>query len=65
MVSFASRLWGENAYGRYIVHDEFIPKLFPGDVIMADKGFTLEDLPLADIGLNFTPKVSTKSQMSY
>lgn len=65
MVSIVSRLWGGNASDRYIVqNDDLIPKLSPGDVIMADKGFTIDDLLPANIGLNVPPRVSTKSQMS-
>lgn len=45
MVSFVSRLWGGNASDRHIVqNDDLIPKVSPGDVIMADKGFTIDDL---------------------
>jgi len=66
MVTFISRLWGGNVSDRHIVqHDEFLPKLCPGDVIMADKGFTVEDLLPADVGLNMPPRVSTKKQMSH
>lgn len=65
MVLFVSRLWGGNASDRHIVqNDDLIPKLSPGDVIMADKGFTIDDLLPANIGLNVPPRVSTKSQMS-
>jgi hypothetical protein len=61
-----SRLWGENVSDRHIVqHDAFLPKLCPGDVIMADKGFTVEDLLPADVGQNMPPRVSTKKQMSH
>jgi hypothetical protein len=66
MVTFISRLWGENVSDRHIVqHDAFLPKLCPGDVIMADKGFTVEDLLPADVGQNMPPRVSTKKQMSH
>ncbi|XP_071127340.1 uncharacterized protein [Mytilus edulis] len=66
MVTFISRLWGGNVSDRHIVqHDEFLPKLSKGDVIMADKGFTVEDLLPADVGLNMPPRVSTKKQMSH
>lgn len=65
MVSFVSRLWGGNASDRHIVqNDDLIPKLSPGDVIMADKGFTIDDLLPANIGLNVHPRMSTTSQMS-
>jgi len=66
MVTFISRLWGGNVSDRHIVqHDELLPKLCPDDVIMADKGFTVEDLLPADVGLNMPPRVSTKKQMSH
>ena len=32
---------------------------------MADKGFTVEDLLPADVGLNMSQRVSTKKQMSH
>lgn len=66
MVTFISRFWGENVSDRHRVqHDEFFPKLCPSDVIMADKGFTVEDLLPADVGQNMQPRVSTKKQMSH
>ncbi|VDI72805.1 Hypothetical predicted protein [Mytilus galloprovincialis] len=65
MVTFVSRLWGRNVSDRHIVeHDGLIHKLSPGDVIMADKGFTIEDLLSPDIGLNVPPRLSSKNQMS-
>lgn len=66
MVSFVSRLWGGNASDKHIEqNDDLIPKLSPGDVIIIeDKGLTMDDLLPANIGLNFPPRVSTKSQMS-
>ena len=47
-----------------VQYGEFLPKLCPCDVIMADKGFMVEDLLAADVGLNMLPRVSTKKQMS-
>ncbi|VDI27629.1 Hypothetical predicted protein [Mytilus galloprovincialis] len=65
MVTFMSRLWGGNVSDRHISqHDGFLPKLSPGDVVMADKGFTIAYLLPADIGLNVPPRVSTKCQVS-
>lgn len=59
MVTFVSRLWGGNVSDRHICqHDGFLPKLSLGDVVMADKGFTIEDLLPPDIGLNVPPRVS-------
>lgn len=64
MVLFVSRLWVGNASDRAIVqNDNLIPKLSPGDVIMADKGFTI-DLLHTNIGQNLPPRVSTQSHMS-
>jgi hypothetical protein len=61
MVSFVSRLWGGCASDRHIVQsDEFIPKLSQSDVLMADEGFTIDDLLPAGIALNVPPRVSAK-----
>ena len=66
MVTSISRLWGGNVSDRHMVqYGEFLPKLCPCDVIMADKGFMVEDLLAADVGLNMLPRVSTKKQMSH
>ncbi|PJE78207.1 hypothetical protein CI610_02863 [invertebrate metagenome] len=62
-----SRIWGGHASDRHIVQkdgDLFLPKLEPGDVILADKGFTVGDLLPAHIGLNMPPFVSSSCQMS-
>ncbi|XP_069134925.1 uncharacterized protein [Argopecten irradians] len=65
MVTFVSRLWGGNVSDRHITqHDGFLPKLSAGDIVMADKGFTVEDLLPVDVGLNVPPRVSSKHQMS-
>ena len=52
------------SYRHIVQHDEFLSKLCPGDVIMADKGFTVEDLLPTDMGLNMPPRVATKIQIS-
>jgi hypothetical protein len=58
-------LWGGHTSDRHITqHDDFLPRLSPGDVVMADKGFTIEDLLPADVGLNVPPRVSSQRQMS-
>ncbi|XP_021346079.1 uncharacterized protein LOC110445671 [Mizuhopecten yessoensis] len=67
LVTFVSRVWGGHASDRHIVQkdgDLFLPKLEPGDVILADKGFTVGDLLPAHIGLNMPPFVSSSCQMS-
>lgn len=66
-VNFVSKLWGGRASDRLIVHkdgDGFIPLLEPGDIVMADKGFTISDLLPADVGLNMPPFVSKSKQMT-
>ena len=65
MVNFVSRLWGGRASDRHITqHDNFLPKLQPNTTIMADKGFTVEDLLPVDVGLNMPPRVSSQRQMT-
>lgn len=48
----------------FCVYDGLIPQLSSGDVIMANKDFTIEDSMPLDIGLNVPPRLSTKHQMS-
>jgi len=67
LVTFVSRVWGGSASDRHITQEDghmFIPKLEPGDVILADKGFTVADLLPSNIGLNMPPFVSKSSQMT-
>ena len=65
LVTFVSRLWCGNVSDRHIVqHDDLLPKLSPGDMMMADKGFTIEDLLPADVDLNIPPRIPTSRQMT-
>jgi hypothetical protein len=65
MVNFVSRLWGGRASDRHITqHDNFLPKLQPNTTIMADKGFTIEDLLPVDVGLNMPPRIRGQRQMT-
>ncbi|XP_056004164.1 uncharacterized protein LOC130049940 [Ostrea edulis] len=65
LVTFVSRLWCGNASDRHIVQqDGLLPKLSPGDMIMADKGFTIEDLLPADVDLNIPPRIPGNRQMT-
>ena len=53
MVNFVSRLWGGRASDRHITqYDNFLPLLQPDTTVMADKGFTIEDLLPPNVGLN-------------
>ena len=65
MVNFVSRLWGGRASDRHITqHDNLLPQLQPNTTIMADKGFTVEDLLPTDIGLNMPPRIPGQRQMT-
>ena len=65
MVNFVSRLWGGRASDRHITqHDNFLPKLQPNTTIMADKGFTIEDLLPTSVGLNMPPRIPGQRQMT-
>ncbi|KAK3093535.1 hypothetical protein FSP39_016909 [Pinctada imbricata] len=65
LVTFVSRLWCGNASDRHIVqHDDLLPKLSPGDMVMADKGFTIEDLLPADVDLNIPLRIPGNRQMT-
>ena len=58
LVTFISRLWCGNVFDRYIVeNDGFLPKLVPGDMIMAEKGFTVEDILPVGVELNMPPRI--------
>lgn len=58
VVTFLSKLWGGNASNKQIVKESgFMNLLEKGDSVMADKGFTIQDLldPLS-VTLNMPPK---------
>jgi hypothetical protein len=64
-VNFVSRLWGGRASDRHITMNEgIIARIDPGMVIMADKGFTIEDLLPENIHLNMPPKIPSARPMS-
>jgi hypothetical protein len=64
-VNFISRLWGGRASDRHITMTSgLIPMLEPGMVVMADKGFTIEDLLPENINLNMPPKIPKARQMT-
>ena len=65
MVNFVSRLWGGRASDRHITQfDNFLPLLQPDTTIMADKGFTIEDLLPPNVGLNMPPRIGSNRQMT-
>ena len=64
-VSFISRLWGGRASDRHITMTSgLIPRIEAGMVIMADKGFTIEDLLPETVHLNMPPKIPKAQQMT-
>ena len=65
LVTFISRLWYGNVSDIYIVENEgFSPKLVPGDMIMVDKGFTVEEILPIGVKLNMPPRISGHRQMT-
>ncbi len=65
-VTFLSRLWGGNVSDKQIVKESgLLDLLEAGDSVMADKGFTIEDLlePL-NITLNMPPMRESDRQLS-
>ncbi len=64
-VNFVSRLWGGRASDRHITMQEaIIPRIEPGMVIMADKGFTIEDLLPENVHLNMPPRIPSARPMT-
>ena len=45
VVTFLPKLWGGNVFDKQIVKESgFLNLLEPGDSVMTDKGFTIQDL---------------------
>ena len=64
-VNFVSRLWGGRASDRHIFQqDGLLPRLHPHMTVMADKGFTIEDLLPRDIDLNVPPRIPSARPMT-
>ena len=67
LITFVSRLWGGRASDRHIIEQDgehFIPLLEENDIVMADKGFKIQDLLPADVGLNMPPFIGQARQMT-
>jgi hypothetical protein len=65
LANLFSRLWCGNASDRYIFEkDDPLPKLSPGDMVMVDKGFTVEDLLPVTVKLNMPPRIPSHRQMT-
>ena len=65
-VTFLSRLWGGNVSDKQIVKESgLLDLLEAGDSVMADKGFTIEDLlEPVNIILNMPPMRESDRQLS-
>ena len=66
VVTFLSKLWGGSTSDKQIVKETgFLNLLEKGDSVMADKGFTIQDLldPLG-VTLNMPPKRDSNRQLS-
>ena len=66
VVTFLSKLWGGSASDKQIVKESGLLNLLePGDSVMADKGFLIQDLlePL-NVSLNIPPKRYSNRQLS-
>ncbi|KAK2163281.1 hypothetical protein LSH36_82g00008 [Paralvinella palmiformis] len=64
-VNLVSQLWGGRASDRHITMNEgIIARVDPGMVIMADKGFIIEDLLPENIHLNMPQKIPSSRPMS-
>ena len=65
LVAYISRLWCGNVSNRYIVeNDGFLPKLVPTDIIIADRGFTVQDILPVGVELNMPPRIPGHRQMT-
>lgn len=65
MVNYISRLWGGRASDRHITdNDGFVYVLHNNMSVMADKGFTIDDLLPHDIKLNVPPRIPTKRPLT-
>ena len=65
MVTFVSVVWGGRVSDRHITEfSGLLPRLDPGMTIMADKGFTIEDLLPPAVNLNMPPKIPSRRQMT-
>ena len=65
-ISFISKAWGGRVSDKYITeHSGFLEKLIPGDLVLADRGFTVQDsVGLYCAGLKIPPFTKNKKQLS-
>uniref|UniRef100_A0A8C4GJR4 DDE Tnp4 domain-containing protein n=1 Tax=Dicentrarchus labrax TaxID=13489 RepID=A0A8C4GJR4_DICLA len=56
-ISFMSKAWGGRVTDKHLTeHSGFLDKLLPGDLVLADRGFTIED----SVGLFWKKQLSRK-----
>ncbi len=65
-ISFVSKACGEHVKDKHLAeHSGFLDKLLPGDLVWADRGFTVEDgLGLFSAELQTIPLTQRKKQLS-
>ena len=64
-VTFVSRLWGGRASDRHItMNEDVLARIDPGMTVMADKGFTIDDLLSDNVHLNVPPKIPSARPMT-
>lgn len=61
LITFVSDVYGGNTSDRHIAEKEFIHKVMPGDVIMADRSFDIADLLAARGAKQIMPPFSRKN----
>ncbi len=65
MVVFVSVVYGGRVSDRFITEATgLLPRIDPGMTIMADKGFTIQDLLPESVNLNIPPRIPSARQMT-
>ena len=65
VVSFISDLYGGNISDKKLTHlSGLLDLLEPGDAIMADRGFTIDDILPPGVTLNVPPRLNDSGQLT-
>ena len=63
-ISFVSKAWGGHISDKYITkHSEILDKLLPGDLVLADRGFTVQGFYCAKVKV--PPFTKGRKQLSH